>query len=143
MSLNAVRPYFRARLNALSYKEWSDGFNFQNIPENIVDKSFHLDANTINNVALGQTDLEVEHQVITRVWYKGFKTPKEALDRAMERIEDIIVEVLNPSNRLTGATGLRNVEFVSVALSPIAESNDNTIEAALTWNTKVFICLND
>ncbi len=143
MSLNAVRPYFRARLNALGYREWSDGFNFENVPENIIDKSYHLDANEITNVALHQVDLEVEHQVITRVWFKGFKTPKEALDRTMERVEDIIVEVLNPTNRLTGATGLRNVEFVNVSISPLADSNDNTIQAALTWNTKVFICLND
>lgn len=143
MSLSAVRPYFRARFVALGYREWSDGFNFENIPESIIDKSFHLDANTLSNVAMGQTDLEIEHRVVTRCWFKGFRTPKEALDRTMERVEDIIVEVLNPANRLTGSTGLRNVELSEVTVSPIAESNDNTIQVSLAWDTRVYICLNE
>lgn len=143
MSLNLVRPYFRARLNALGYKEWSDGFNFDNIPENIIDKSYHLDANQITNTQLNHNDLEVSHTVVTRVWFKGFKTVKEALDRTMERIDDIMVEVLKPTNRVTGTGGLRNVTLDNVVIEPLADSNDNTIRVSLTWDVRVYVCLTD
>lgn len=140
MSLTSIRPYFRARLNALAYKEWDDAFNFDNIPEDILDKAYHIEALSVSAQSMNQTDLQVEHEVVTRLFFKGFHKPKDALDKVMERLEDIFVEILKPTNRLTGTSGLRNVLLTSAELSPIADSNDNSILVTITWRVQVNIC---
>lgn len=141
MSLTAVRPYFRARLNSLNYKEWDDGFNFDNIPENIIDKAYHIDDFEIVSNSLNQTDLDLECTVTTRIFLKGYRTPKEALDNANEKLEAIFREVLKPTNRLTGTQGLRNVLLTSVSKEPMALSNDNTILVTIVWSVQVNLCV--
>lgn len=140
MSLTAVRTYFRTRLNSLGYSEWDDGFNYENIPENIIDKAYHIENFEGEKVSLNQTDLEIDMKVVTRVYFKGFRTIKEALDMADEKIETILVEVLKPTNRLTGTSGLRDIQLDGFVKLPLAESNDNTILIEITWKAQVNIC---
>lgn len=142
MSLSDVRTYFRTRLNYLGYKEWDDGFNYENIPENIIDKAYHIENFEGDKVSLNQTDLEIDMKVVTRIYFKGFRTIKEALDRADEKLETIFVEVLKPTNRLTGSSGLRDIQLDSFVKLPIAASNDNTILAEITWTAQINICTN-
>lgn len=139
MSLTAVRPYFRSRLDALGLFEWDDAFNFENIPEALLDGAYHIDANDIGNVSLNQNDLHLDHTVIIRTFIKGFRTPKEALDTAMQRLEDIYKEVLKPSNRVTQASGLRNVLLNSTIIEPISESNDNAVMCEISFSVRVHI----
>lgn len=139
--LSAVRPYFRARFATLGYKEWDDGFNFENIPENIIDKAYHIDDFTIQANSFNQTDLDLETLVTTRIFLKGYRSPKDALDNANERLEAILREVLKPSNRLTGTQGLRNVLLTNIAKEPIALSNDNTLLITIEWSVQVNMCI--
>lgn len=143
MGLVDVRPYFRARLNSLGYKEWSDGFNFDNIPENIIDKAYHIDDFEVTFESLNQTDLELDVSVTTRLFFKGFRNVKEALDICNERLDAILVEVLKPTNRLTGTLGLRNVLLSSIKKEPVDVSNDNTIRVAIVWSVQVNLCTMD
>ncbi len=140
MSLSIVRSYFRARLNSLGYKEWDDGFNVDNIPENIINYAYHIDnfAGTVNS--MNQTDLDIDVNVTTRIFFKGYRTVKDALDTVDQKLEDIFVEVLKPTNRLTGTAGLRDVQLVEYTKEPITFSNDNTIVATLIWRVQVNIC---
>lgn len=140
MSLTAVRPYFRARLNSLGYREWDDAFYADNIPENIIDKAYHIDANEISRTSFSQTDLQLEHVVTTRLFFTGFFKPKDALDKTMERLDAILKEVLKPSNRLSGTSGLRNVDLQGVTIEPLSDSNDNTLLVSLTWNVQINLC---
>lgn len=139
--LVAVRPYFRARFNTLGYTEWSDGFNYENIPENLIDKAYHIDDFEVSAESFNQTDLDLDCVVTTRVFLKGYRTPREALDIANERLDAIFREVLKPSNRLTGTLGLRNVLLTSVAKEPVALSNDNTILLSIVWSVQVNLCI--
>ena len=141
MSLSTTRSYFRARLVSLGYKEWDDGFNFENIPENIIDKAFHIENFQTDFESSGNTGLEVRTRVITRVLFKGFRSVKDALDKCDDKVEAIIVEVLKPSNRLSGLDGLRDVRLDSIEKKPIAFSNDNTILVEITWTALINICL--
>lgn len=143
MSLVAVRTYFRTRLNFLGYREWDDGFYAENIPENIIDKAYHIDNFEGQKVSMNQTDLQLSVEVVTRVFYKGFRTVKESLDKADEKLQAIFVEVLKPTNRLTGTEGLRDVQLVEWAKEPIAISNDNTILVSIRWRVQVNICTTD
>lgn len=139
MSLSEVRPYFRARMNYLGYTEWADAFNFENIPESILDKSYHIDANQIRVISFNQADLSIDHSVTLRLFLKGFRTPKDALDSAMIRLDAIYQEVLKPGNRLTGTGGLRNVLLDSTDLQPLSRSNDNAVMVEMNFIAKVHI----
>ncbi len=140
MSLSTTRSYFKARLDALGYEEWQDGFNFENIPENIIDKAYHIENFEIETVQMDQAHIELDVKVVTRVFFKGFQTIKDALDSVDEKLEAIIVEVMKPTNRLTGSDGLREVQLTSIAKVPVALSNDNTVMAELNWTAQVNIC---
>ena len=141
MSLSTTRTYFRTRLTSLGYKEWADGFNYQNIPENILHQAFHIENFESDVVKTDPTGLELNTVVVTRVFFKGFRTVKEALDSTDAKLEAIIADVMKPSNRLSGADGLRNVLLESVVKLPISISNDNTILAELKWIAQVNICI--
>lgn len=125
MSLTAVRSYFRTRLDALSFKEWKDGFNYENIPSNILDKSYHIMSGSVSGLSNNQTAQEVEQSVTIRVFFKGYRDPATGIDNAVTDAETIIKSCVKASNRLTGL--LKNVKFNSMGISEIAISNDNAI----------------
>lgn len=137
MSLTEVRPYFRARLEAVGLTEWDDAFNVDNIPDTLIDGSFHISASPIRNVTLSQNDLQLEHEVSIKTFIKGYAQPKDALDKAMERLDAILKEVLKPSNRVTGTGGLRNVLFLSSEILPMAESQDNVVLVNVVFRVQI------
>lgn len=140
MSLTEIRPYFRTRFNALGYSEWQDAFNIENVPESIIDGSYHIEAFEIPAKSLNQTDLQLEPIVITKLVFLGFRYPSEALDKAMEALDDIYVEVLLPANRLEGTGGLRNVLLIDTNIEPLNFDNDNGILITIRWRCQVNLC---
>ena len=125
MSFSAVRPYFRARLDALGYKEWTDGFNFANIPQTILDGSYHLENGTAGSTKVGQTVTEIEIPITVRVFFQGHRDPKGRIDDAMIAADNILAEVLVESNS-QGQT-IKAVLLDSVTVSPYDGSDDNDI----------------
>ena len=137
MSLVQIRPYFRARLNALAYVEWKDGFNFQNIPSTLLNRSYHIETISGSGVSLNQQDQVINQEVSVRVFFKGYRNPQDAIDSAMSSYQEILVSCLAPSNRLT--QGFKNVLFSSMQLEPLADSNDNAVILSLTFTVLVII----
>lgn len=125
MSITAIKPYFRERLESLDYREWRDGFNFENIPSNLLDKSFHVYIPLGNGVSLNQQARELTANVELRLFFKGYRDISEGIDRAIEGIEDVIVEVEKSENRL--AQTFKNVLLQGFFINPLNVSNDNSI----------------
>lgn len=140
-SLSLVRPYFRARMNALGYSEWTDAFNFQNIPSNIINGAYHIESIDVENEALDHGDLVTTTPVTVRLFLKGFRYPAEAIDKALLKLEDIYKEILSPANRLNGTGGLRNVLFTSSQLVPFDISNDNGVIVVMRFRAQVNVCV--
>lgn len=139
MSLSEVRPYFRARMNSLGYKEWEDAFNYQNIPDTIVDGSYHIEANNISATSFNQTGLDLNHTVTVRLFIKGFRTPKDAIDSAMIKLDAIYRDILKPANRLGTGGELRNVLLQDTSLDQINSTNDNAVLVTMTFLAKVYL----
>jgi len=137
MSLAAVRPYFRTRLDALGYKEWSDGFNFANIPQTILDGSYHLEVGTAGGTKVGQLVTEIDFPITVRVFFQGYSDPRGRIDDAMAAADAILAEVLIESNS-QGAT-IKAVLFDSVTVNPYDGSDDNDIILELVF-TAVLDC---
>lgn len=138
MSLTAVRSYFRTRMNGLGFSEWKDGFNFSNIPSNILDKTYHIASGTVTGRKHNQIDIEAEQTVTIRLFRKGFRDPAGGIDISISDGETIIKDCTKASNRLTGL--LKNVVFDSMDVEAIDDSNDNKI--VLTLNFTILTIIN-
>lgn len=139
MSMTAVRSYHRSRAQALGLVEWKDGFNFSNIPANIINKSFHLEMGVATARKLNQTDQELEYPVTVRVFIKGYRDPASGIDSAIQYAEDLIKQEVTSVNRLTQTTGIKNVVFETLSIDPIAESNDNLVVASIVFRALVIL----
>ena len=124
---------------ALGFKEWKDGFNTDNIPSTIADKSFHLDTRAGVGIKLNQNDQEVNFDVNVKLFRKGFRDPASAIDQVLSDCQSIIVESCKASNRLTG--NLKNVVFSGATIDPIADSNDNFVVLTMTFTAFVIIAV--
>lgn len=141
MSMTACRSYFRARANAIGLREWKDGFSFENIPANIYDKAFHLEAGPASGVKLNQNDQEINFQVIVRIFVKGFRDPATGIDTAILLTENLLTESLAPETRLTQTTGIKQVTFESANFEPPLGDNDNLIIATVQFRVLTILGL--
>lgn len=135
MSLTDVRSYFRTRLDALNLKEWKDAFNFENIPDNIFDNAYHLQTGITTGVQFAHADLQMDSNLIVRVFLKGFRDPASEIDNALVLAENILLSVLSHDDRLTGV--LINLNMNTIEIEPFAGSNDNDIMMILDFTARV------
>lgn len=140
MSMAQIRPYFRAQLNELNYKEHRDAFNWENIPSTTLHRSYHIETPTGGRI--GQYDNEaqgIEHDCTVRLFLKGYRYPAEAVDDAMSRYQTILEKVLKSENRL--GAGIKNIFLNDVAILPLNETNDNSLVLQITFTCLIYICV--
>lgn len=133
MSLISSRSYLRARAEAIGLTEWKDGFNFSNIPSNIIDKSFHLEVGQAVGVKANQYDQELNFSHTVRLFVKGFRNPASGIDTAIARAEDYIKACVNAPNRVGQTNGIKNVIFENASFEAGDSTNDNLVVASLTF----------
>ena len=139
MSLSKIKPYFRTRLDSLGYREWKDGFNFENIPETLLDKSYHIQIENINSLSQTMNDVSLEADVRLRVFKKGFRYVTDALDDAYSEIDCIILEILKPDLRLSNSGGFKNIIITSSAIEEGSIDNDNFLLINLSFRAIVYL----
>lgn len=125
MSVVEVRTYFRNAMDGLGHIEWQDGFNFSNIPDNILDRSYHITSGRISGDIIAHRPMKLSSEVALRLFVKGYSGPQAAIDQALAYGEDILCEVLATENR--AGTVIININFVDMAVNPVADSNDNDV----------------
>ena len=133
MSLTASRTYLRARAEAIGLKEWKDGFNFSNIPSNLIDRSYHIESNQAVGVKLNMSDQELNFAHTVRIFVKGFRNSAQGIDTAIEIAQTYIKECVTATNRVAQTNGIKNVVFENVNFDAQDTSNDNLIVASLTF----------
>ena len=139
MSLADIRPYFRTHMDALSFKEHKDAFNYANIPNTILNRSYHIETPTGGRRG-GYTNQSqpIEHDCVIRVFFKGYRYPAAAIDEAMAAYSDILDEVLETNNRLNA--GIKNIYLNDVNIQPYDASNDNLVLLEITFTCLMEIC---
>lgn len=137
MSLTAVRSYFRTRMDSLGHEEWTDGFNFDNIPETILDRSYHIESGPIAGNSQNQTTLDANSPVTLRLFLKGYRTPAEAIDSGISYGEAAICDIIKPSNA-NGVT-IKDVNFTSMQILPLNSSNDNSVVVEMSFTVRIFL----
>ena len=140
MSLSAVRPLMRTQMDSLGYREWSDGFNFENIPSTIFDESYHLAVGVVSGSPADLSTHTFDYPVTLRVFLKGFRDPAEAIDDALLRSDEILGSFLAENIRATNTNGIVNIAPGSVQVTPYDQTNDNAVILEMVFNFTLIEC---
>ena len=136
MSLANIYPYFRTRMKSVGYTEWQDGFNTENIPSTVINKSFHILTPGIIGGSINQNHQNTETAVQIQFVLKGYRYPTEAKEKAMFETEKIIKDICKISNR---TATLLNVVFNSSTMQALNSSDDNQVLVVLDFSAFVVL----
>ena len=134
------KEYFKKYLTGNGYKEHKDGFNSENIARTNLNNSFFI-SYSVQNVANGIT-VEDNINVVVQLFHKGFKTPQDAIDEAMEKANGLRLNVCSFENVETfnveqgNDSTILGVDFVSQTPEPLNASNDNSIIIEMIFNVR-------
>lgn len=95
MSLDLIRPYFRAQVSSLGFEEWPDGYGDDNIPATILDRSFHQRLVSVSGTGVNQETIEYLATHSVKVLFKGFNDPASAIDQGIMDAQSIIVKCMD------------------------------------------------
>jgi hypothetical protein len=125
MSLSDFRNHFRTAMTGLGHNEWPDGFNYKNIPDNILDRSFHITSGAISGDTISQRSMKLEGAIAIRLFIKGYAGSADAIDKAIVYGEEILCTILASDQRL--AVDVKNINFIDMSVEAIDVSNDNDV----------------
>lgn len=136
MSLANIYPYFRARMNALEYREHEDGFSRDNIPSSLLNESYHILTSSGVGGSINQNHQDVGVNVNLMVAYKGFRHPSDAKEKALVEIDKILKEICNIKNR---TSSLLNVVFDGFDMVELDVTNDNVVMVEMNFTADVVL----
>lgn len=139
MSIADVRPYFQTRMTSLALNEWQNPFDVDNIPENIIDNVYQVTVGPISQQSFNQSDLALNVPANLKLFVKAYREHMTAYDSAVALANSVLIEVLNPANRLT-QTNIKTINLDSVSFDPLDPTNDNIIVVNMQFRTMVVIC---
>lgn len=145
MSWVNVRPYFNSILEAKGYQEWPDAFATDNIPANVIDKSFHVQPGPFTGIRQNQLDQETECAVTIKTFYKGYRTPQLAFDEAILDTESIMKDCVKVSEigGRVNTVGILNVVFNEANIDPVDGSNDNELVVTSQYTVRIMVGANE
>ena len=138
MSFDTIRPYFQARMRAADpeFVEWEDAFNIDNIPNSQLDCAWHISIGGGTLVTFNQFCLGMDVSVTVNAWVKGYRTPMEAVDSGLEKLESILKECCRHSQRLTQPY-IKNVVPTSFNVEALSATNDNIARLVINFTLRV------
>ena len=142
MSLAAIRPFFRERLEALGYEEHDQPFEPNEIGANIVDGSFHLEVGVVSSFAANQRDHEFSFPITIRVYRTEYSCLNEGYDAIFGEADTVLDGLLVPSVRLNSGL-LRDIVPNSVQVRALDSTNDNVIVLELAFTARLLLCFED
>jgi len=137
--ISSVKAYARSRLTLLGLTEWSDGFNFQNIPRTLLNNVFHVELRQCNGAGNNQGAQHIECPISVRLFMSQGIDPKTLIDDAIVRADAFISDMIMAQNRLTFDTCVKDVKFDALDIEPIDASNDNGIIIKVDFTVLVII----
>ena len=135
MSIQSIKPYFRARMLALGYeKEHPEAFSTASIASTLRDKTFHILIGDLSGVSNNQNHQVIEAGVGMQMFFKGYRKEEDGRLLSMAALESIIKEVCTSRNRVTQALdGIKDVKFISAEAVPVEDTQDNITLLNMTF----------
>lgn len=120
MSVVSIKTYFVTRMESIGYTE-HDSPRFDNVPENKLNKSFHIEIGDITNSQQDQRTMTLSCPVTVRAFYKNSNS-QSARDKAITGLDAILNDLCAAENRI--ALNVKNVLFRSARRESVSETND-------------------
>lgn len=142
MSLSLVRPYFETRISSLGFSQWEEPFNYDALSSSLLDRSFHLEEQTVTTDQTDAQSLRFNFPMRVRLAFKGYREPKEALKECVMKAQEVILDLCNPIY-FDQVPGMTMVTLSTGDFSPLDEvGNDNVVLADLVFDVRVSACIN-
>ena len=119
--------YLKDILKNNGYREWEDALNFENIPNSLLDKSYHLEIGQ----GRGQKIHEILHNIRIRLFYKGYKNPASATNLAYDEMEKLATLII--AGRISHAK-IKNIVFNNYQIEKQDKTNDNNVMLMLDFD---------
>ncbi len=136
--ISDVKTYARTLMRGLSYVEWTDGFNFEDIPNTLLNSRFHVELGDASSKSINNDNDEILMPLTVRSFLQATGDPKKLIDQGALKGDTIITSFLKASNR-TLQTGIKNVLFRSMKVLPLASSNDNGVIIEVRFDVLVIV----
>ena len=136
MILSQVRTTIRDLIIELGYTEWT-GFLSEEVPETILEQTFHVGVTSGVGNGINMHVLPVENRVVLTLWKKGYRNAVEAQDAGLTTIQEIMCHLLNPITRTRPA--YRKIGFDSYDLLPIDLDNDSICKITMNLTVEVIV----
>lgn len=139
MSLTAIRPYFKARCEAIGYREYAEAFNADGVGRAALDKRFMIVMGEAQPQQVSPREMTILMDVTVRLYFKTGRSTVERVETAVEDAEKLIKDAMKTTNRI-GST-VRDVRFNSLSIEPTDLENDNSVEAVVGFSALVYMTL--
>lgn len=128
----------------LGFTEHKDGFNVENIPSNILDRSFHTSYGGFTGISKSQATQASDVAITLRVFFKGFKEVLDKTDQAVDACEEIIAACVTNENVLERMNlKITNADFESLDIEQLATTNDNSFICTIVFVLRVNFCISE
>lgn len=140
MSLETIRPYFQEAMLTVdrTYVEWEDAFNVENIPNSELDRAWHIQLSPATLASFNQACLSYNVPLVLTAWEKGYKTPSEAVDNGLKKLEAILKECVRHSRRLSKPY-IKNVVPTGFSVDAISATNDNIAKLVISFTLSLHV----
>ena len=134
--ISAILAYARARMISLGFIEWEDAFNFDNIPNTLLDTSFHLSLGTLTRKNEHMDNVHIDAPFVVRLFSRSFVDTKQGRDAAISSADIVIDEFIKADNRLN-SDDIKTIFFDSMNIGPLTKANDNSLIVQLDFTALV------
>lgn len=128
--------YCRNILTGLGLVEWTDAFNFENIPRTLLDDMFHIQVGTVSRRNEHHDNIEINVPLTIRTFGRSFVDTGAGRDSAINLGDSIIDEFVKASNRLND-TDIKTIQFDNLNLQALNDTNDNSLILVLDFTALV------
>ena len=145
MSFSSIRTYMRTVMSTVDsdHKEWTDGFNIENIPETIINKSWHLKFNPTSPQTINQNCFKIDYPITLNVFLLAGLEVSAGIDSANVLGQSIYQECLKHSSRLgiTGTSIAKVINIIpgSMSINEYSSDNDNTIRLQIDFTFQIYL----
>ena len=132
MSFTRPRTKIIAIMKSLGYNQVETAFDYENVADNILNKSFHVEQNTITPVEFDQQTTKFDNRLTIRFWHKAKRKSSDLMTDSLISLDTILNSALTIANRVDGFV---DVKIGEVSFLPHSFDNDEIVrvEIALTY----------
>lgn len=148
MSFSSLRKHINEQIQAYDSDlvEWEDAFNNNNIPQSIIEHSYHIGLDPIGGTPTDDQDIRDVMSVSISFWTTAPSQNEtiEPLLALMDKVCEIRNRIISPSNlELFRRANLSDnvplsIEAAGVTPEPINDTNDNTLKVILELDARYF-----